>query len=124
MDAILERVRALDAAWREGRYDELRNYFHPDAVIVAPGFAVRVSGRDAVIETYREFATTATTEALDVADPVIDLWGDTAVATARFSITYSMAGKRYHEQGHDILVFQRSGSEWLIVWRTLISNEV
>jgi ketosteroid isomerase-like protein len=123
MDAIRDRVLSLNAAWREGRFDDLRNFFHPDAVIAAPGFATRVTGRDAVIASYREFVAAATIEALDVAEPAIDVWGDTAVATVSFSIVYSMNGKRYDEHGHDVLVFQRAGGEWLIVWRTLISPE-
>jgi len=124
MDAVRERVQSLNAAWREGRFDELRSYFHPDAVIVAPGLEARISGRDAVVESYRNFVATASIEAFELAEPVVDAWGDTAVVTAKFTITYSMDGKRFHEQGHDLLVFQRNGGEWLIVWRTLMSSEV
>ncbi len=124
MDAIRERVQSLNAAWREGRFDDLEGFFHPDAVIVAPGFAARVSGREAVIGTYREFTSNATVEALDIAEPAIDLWDDTAVATARFSITYTMWNKRYREEGHDVLVFRKTEGAWLVVWRTLISSEV
>ena len=124
VEAIRTRVQSLNAAWREKRFDDLRAFFHPDAVIVAPGLEARIAGRDAVVESYRNFVASASIEAFELAEPVVDLWGDPAVVTAKFTITYSMDGKVFHEQGHDLLVFQRQGGEWLIVWRTLMSSEV
>jgi len=124
MHDLRERVLALNAAWRERRFDDLRAYFDPEVVIAAPGFGAHVKGRDAVVESYREFAENATIDVFDLSEPAIDIWGDTAVVTAPYSITYSMHGRTYREHGHDLLVFRRTAGEWLILWRTLTSGEV
>lgn len=121
-ETLRDLVRALSDAWRAGRFDELRRYFHDDAVIVAPGFGARITGADAVIDTYRDFASGAITELLEIGDVVVDLFGDVAVVTAPFTIAYVMSGVRYHEQGHDLVVFRRAGGDWRIVWRTLVAG--
>lgn len=122
-DAIRARIDALNEAWQAGRFDDLGQYFHQDARLVAPGFGSQVSGRDAIVGTYRDFAASATIDSFHLEVPTIQQWGDTAVATTVFSMTYTFGGGTYTESGHDILVLARHDGEWVVVWRTVIAVE-
>lgn len=123
-DAIQQRINALNDAWRDGRFDEVASFFHPRAVLVAPGFSQRVEGRDAIAGTYREFVTNASVDEMSLGDARIDVFGDTAVASMPFTMTYTIGGETYNEAGHDLLTLTREGGVWLIVWRMLLSREV
>jgi uncharacterized protein (TIGR02246 family) len=120
---IRSRIDALNDAWQAGRFDDLGGYFHEDARLVAPGFASQVSGRDAIVGTYRDFAASARIDEFRLDPANIERWGDTAVATSVFNMTYTFSGATYTESGHDILVLARHDGEWIVVWRTVVAVE-
>jgi hypothetical protein len=103
---VLEIVRAINDCWLEGRYDELRTHFAEEMVLAMPGFEDRVEGREAIVDSYRQFG-----------ESVI---GPTAVATASFEIEYVLGGATYREAGTDLLVLQRNAGTWRVVWRTVM----
>jgi uncharacterized protein (TIGR02246 family) len=118
IDSLLER---LTAAWREGRTADLAALFHERVISVPPGFQLRVQGRDAVVQTYEQFVQSAEVVSYDERDVVYDTWGNTAVATYRYEMSWIMDGHRSTEAGHDVLVLARQpDGGWQIVWRTLV----
>jgi hypothetical protein len=100
----------------------MRNALDPEVVLVQPGFSGRTEGRDAAIESYREFVNSAAIHAYEETDLSIDVRGHTAVATYRFEIDYELDGKAVHETGHDLFVFDRFGTRWRAVWRLLLPD--
>jgi ketosteroid isomerase-like protein len=116
---IIATIGRINRAWRTGRVEEMVDAFHDDVVVVQPGFGTRVSGREACVGSYAEFAAAARVLAYDESEHAVDVWGDTAVATYRFRIEYEIEGKSYLEAGHDLLVFIRASDGWRVVWRTL-----
>jgi hypothetical protein len=93
--------------------------FHRDAVIAAPGFTDRIVGRDACVESYRQFTDAATIHAFTDSNHSIDIWDTTAVATYHFEIDYEINGARNIDRGRDLLVLTLESPGWQIVWRTL-----
>jgi ketosteroid isomerase-like protein len=120
--ALWDRVRELNESWTRGDLARLDAYFHPDCVIVAPGFAQRWTGRKACADSYRDFVTQA--KVLDhwQGDADVRIYGETAVVTYRFRIDFEMSGQRQREEGWDLLVFVRDKKDWLVAWRTLIPS--
>lgn len=116
---IIATIGRINRAWRTGRVEELMDAFHEDVVVVQPGFGTWVTGREACVGSYAEFAAAARVHAYDETEHAVDVWGDTAVATYRFRIEYEIDGKTYLETGHDLLVFVRASDGWQVVWRTL-----
>jgi hypothetical protein len=111
---VQEVVSRLSVAWQSRSYAELSGHLDDDVVIVAPGFQGRVEGRNACVESYREFMERVTIERYEQAEPVIDAWEGTAVATYRWEM-------------HDILVLQRRAPAnadvaWRVVWRAITSE--
>ena len=113
----------LTAAWTEERFDELEDILHQSVVFVQPGFAGRVEGRTACVDTYRKFMSSAKLLDYSERDITIDVWGTTAVATYIYDISWEMEGRSRRERGRDLFVFIREESRWQVVWRTIIPVE-
>ena len=120
MDTLQEIVTRINSAWLAGRFDELRDYFHPDVVLAQPGFAKRTVGREALIASYRDFVNSATIHSFTPGEVQIDDSGDSAVTTMPWEMDYTIEGRRYHERGWDLLVFGKREGRWVVVWRTVV----
>jgi hypothetical protein len=124
---VQEVVSRLSVAWQSRSYSELSGYLDDDVVIVAPGFQGRVEGRNACVESYREFMERVTIERYEQAEPVIDVWEGTAVATYRWEMAWTSGGVSNRDIGHDILVLHRRAPAdadvaWRVVWRAITSE--
>ena len=117
---LWERAQQINDCWTRGDLARLESFFHPDMVIVAPGFAQRLTGRKACADSYRDFALRAKMLDFWQGDADVCLYGDAAVVTYRFRIDYEVSGKRQRDEGWDLIVFVRSAKDWLAAWRTLI----
>ncbi len=117
----LETVQRVNRAWRAGDSEALEPLFHPDAVIVQPGFQQRCEGRMACVQSYLDFAAVATVDRLDQFDVDVHVAGDTAVVTYGFRILYTIEDERRFDQGVDVYVLGRGPDRhWRVTWRTLI----
>lgn len=117
-------VRAINDAWRARRYDDIGNLVASDIVMAPPGADLRITGKDAFVQSFRDYDAVATTHEFKPGEPRVDIVGDTAVAMCPFEIVYELHGATYHERGTDLLVFSLSGEEWRVVWRTMSSEPV
>lgn len=117
---IRQLLKSMSEAWVSGHPEELEEYFHEDMVIALPGFGRRGVGKRACVESYKELTSRATIQDFRESDPLIDVWGDTAVASYRFELDYEMSGQEHHDSGQDLFVFARERGNWRAVWRTII----
>jgi len=119
-----ETVRLINRAWRTGDTTEIAELFHPDAVIVHPGFEGRTEGREDCVLSYVDFASQADIRRLEEFDPQVDTVDDTAVVSYGFEIDYEMEGQAFSDSGTDLFVLNRGrDGQWYAVWRTLIMDE-
>ena len=123
-DAALDVVRRLNEAWRAGRAEALASLFHERAVIVDAMHEALAEGREACVESYRTFASSATVEAYEGGAPAVRVFGSTAVVTYPFEMVYRTGGVSYREAGSDALVLTRAGEQWQVVWRQLVWHAV
>ena len=121
-EAIRDIVRRINSLWRSKQYDEIGGLLSEDAVIAPPGFDGRIRGREAFVQSYRDFDLAAKTLEFTPGDPEIDVAGNVAVAACPFFIAYEVEGATYRENGHDMLVLSKSSGQWLVVWRTVQSE--
>lgn len=126
--AVAAAYSRLSAAWRNARYDELASILDEDVVMALPGFAGRVEGRDALVQSYRDFMQRATITHYEEGPPQIDVWGDTAMVTCRWQMRWLDAGDQNEAAGHEAFLFRRlPGSpdpgEWRAVWRTMAVDD-
>ena len=123
-DEIWRAVEASNRAWLDGRARDVAALFADDVVFVAPDQTVALRGRDAMVQSYVDYVAAVTTHAFTVDARAVEVAGDTAVASYRFTVRYEVEGKVEDERGQEILVFARrpdtKDGAWKCVWRTQI----
>ena len=121
---IWELVRRSNRAWMAGAVHEVANLFDDAAVVIAPGFQGRVQGREAIVRSYEDFVHHARTQSFEELEHSVDVFGDTAVVTYRFSIRYTLNGQdgEQEETGQEVLVLRRGPSGWKAIWRTQVAD--
>lgn len=123
MSEVANLRRALDtinSAWTTADVAALRSLFHADMVIVGSGYQQFASGRDACIESYREFSTNAKVLAYEASEPMIQVCADTAVCSYSWTMTWQRTGDPVSDVGTDQFVFTRLGNQWLAVYRLIL----
>lgn len=118
-EAVRRVVRQINELWLSKKYDEIGELLSEHAVIAPPGFGGRVCGREAYIQSYRDYDQVVTTHEFSPGESEIDIVGDVAIAVCPFFVVYEMQGKTHREQGHDVLVLSRAAGKWTVVWRTM-----
>jgi len=118
--SVAEAMRAINQAWLEKRVDDMAPALDPDIVMVFPGFSGRMRGREQFLAGFRDFVQSATIDELHDRGQQIDVVGDNAVVMFPYEMLYSRSGERYRATGRDLWVFQKRGSTWVAVWRTMM----
>ena len=118
-----EAMRHINKAWLNGRVEDLAPMVHAEMVMVFPGFAGRVQGREAFLAGFSDFCQNATVHEFREHDRHVDIAGDVAVVTFRYEMVYERSGKRHRSTGRDLWVFQQQGKAWIAVWRTMFDMD-
>jgi len=113
-------LASISAAWREGHPSSMRDYIHPEIVMVPPGFTAGVRGRDILVSSFEEFSRNAKVLEYEETDEHIDVIGDCAVASFRFRMLYEHTAYREDCSGRDLWVFQRHDDRWVATWRAML----
>ena len=119
-EQIIRTIRASNEAWTSGQPQKVEDFFHPAAVLMMPVTGQRIEGRDAIVASYVDFGRKSVTRDFEEFDHSVDLFGDSAVATYRFRVTYEYDGETHQEEGAEILVFRRMGQSWQVIWRSQV----
>jgi ketosteroid isomerase-like protein len=122
-DGVVETMRQINQAWLNGRVDDLASMVHPDVVMVFPGFAGAVQGRDDFLAGFRDFCQNARVHEFRDHDHQLNVAGDVAVATFRYDMIYERAGTRSRSAGRDLWVLHKQAGNWMAVWRTILEME-
>ena len=91
-EAVRKVIHDINAAWINGHPENIAGRLHEHVVMIQPGFRGRAAGREASVNSYRDFCDQATIHDFKQSDPEIDVFGSTAVATYRFEIPYEIGG--------------------------------
>jgi ketosteroid isomerase-like protein len=120
--AVWDVVRRINASWVAGRADDLATLLREDFVTHAPGADQRQRGRAAAVQSYIDFFNSATIESFEPFDPVVEVFGDTAVVVYRWRIVYTMKLEKpetFRESGSEIFVLARDADGWKAAWRMI-----
>lgn len=120
---IEQLVERLNDTWLNDHLEDMETLFHKQVVMIQPGHQ-KITGREEMIESYRDFIESAEIIDFKIRDVYIDLFETTAIAFYTFRIKYRVETTNYDENGTEILVFNRHNEEWRIVWRNQNPSEV
>jgi ketosteroid isomerase-like protein len=122
-EKIRSLVARMNVAWLKRDIERLNDCFHNDVVIKGPNFQEMARGREACVKSYEDFIGLATVKEFKASEPVIDLFGGTAVASVPWAISYRMNDQDYDESGHDLLVLTREEGQWRVIWRAVVPSQ-
>jgi uncharacterized protein (TIGR02246 family) len=120
--SIWQKVIESNEAWRSGRPEDVGGLFAPEVVMEGADGRVLANGRDAMVASYVEYCRQVKTLALAVRAHAVHVFGDTAVVTYTFEVTYEAGGQTSRESGAERLVLARRGGAWEAVWRLQTST--
>ena len=116
-------LRKLNQAWMNDRASEVRAMLHDDMVIVSSDFQVAATGGDACAQSYSDFTSRAKVTELKESEFSIQSWGDAAMASYRFEISWAMEGETHRDSGRDVYLLVRTGDCWQAAWRMMLPAE-
>jgi hypothetical protein len=112
---IWATVRAMNDAWTKGNPDDLSNFFHRNMVAITATDRLRREGGAACIEGWKGFANAARIRRWEELDPVIHVYGDSAVVAYYFDMSFDMGGQTINLGGRDMFFFVKEDGKWWAV---------
>lgn len=113
-------VRSLTKTWIEKRIEDLYPFFHEDVIVMPPGSDKQISGRDEMVEGYKQFVNKAVVRNFEELNLQVNVFNNTAIANLTFKIVYEIQDKVYSEIGIEVLILNNFNNEWKVIWRTQI----
>lgn len=92
-------LRALNDAWTQGDPDDLVNYFHPNMVAITATDRLRRDGAAECLAGWKGFANATQIHHWTETDPVIHVYGDSAVVAYYFDMSFTMGGQTINMGG-------------------------
>lgn len=112
---IWATVRAMNDAWTRGNPDDLVHYFHPDMLAITPTDRNRLEDGAACIAGWKGFCAMARIHRWQEQEPVIRVYGDSAVVAYYFDMSCDMGGKTVDLGGRDMFFFVKERGRWWAV---------
>ena len=113
---VLDRIQT---AWREGRPEEMSPLLSPDITFVFPGFSMRLTGRDRLIDSYRDFLAGSRLRSYREERRTIEGGPSAALAEIAFDMIYTRAGSDWRSHGIELWALERRAEGWVAYWRTM-----
>jgi hypothetical protein len=113
---VLDRIQT---AWREGRPEEMAPHLSADITFVFPGFSMRLTGRDRLIDSYRDFLAGSRLRSYREERRSIEGGRSAALAEIAFDMTYTRAGSDWRSHGIELWALEQREKGWVAYWRTM-----
>lgn len=114
-DEIWTTVVAMNEAWTKGNPDDLMHYFHRDMVAITASDQMRREGGADCIAGWKGFASEARIHYWREINPLIQVYGNAAVVTYYFDMSFDMKGQTINMGGRDMFFFIKENSRWWAV---------
>jgi ketosteroid isomerase-like protein len=121
-DRITGVIRSLSLAWRESQFDRLEPLFAETVVFQNSKGDRQVEGKEACIQSYRDFMGIAKVLGYEEEEPDIIPFAGFVIANYRWQIDYGMNGGTFHDEGRDWLALTKQDGAWRINWRLSLTE--
>ena len=112
---VWHTLRQLNDCWTQSDGKELVHYFHENIVAITPSDRLRREGRAACVAGWTAFAAYAKIHHWREIDPKIQVYGNTAVVTYYFDMSFDMGGQTIQMGGRDMFTFVKENGQWWAV---------
>ena len=108
-------IRALNDTWTKGNAAELVNFFHPEMVSINPADRKRREGQGACAAAWQLFARQATIQSWQEEEPLIQIFGDSAVVSYYYQLQCTLRGRTLLLTGRELYCLARQEGRWWVV---------
>jgi len=108
-------VKALNETWTKGEAHRLGDYFHPDMVAITATDRDILHGRDVCSAAWRKFAEATTIHYWKELETKVRIFGNTAIVTYYFDMSFDMRGRTIQLGGRDMYVLVKEDGRWWAV---------
>jgi len=115
VDSILAIEKALVRDFNAGKLEDLLAHFHPRVVGFSSTRQERIVGRAAMRKTFDYYYQASPHMKYHIAQPVVHVFGDVAVATFYWTVELGTGRPRHAIHGRGSHVFAKHDGQWLIV---------
>jgi len=115
VQAILKIEKEMVRDFNAGKLDALLAHFHPRVVGFSSTRQERIAGRVAMRKTFDYYHQASSHMKYHIAKPLVQVFGETAVATFYWSVELGTGRPRHSIHGRGSHVFARQNGRWLIV---------
>jgi Domain of unknown function (DUF4440) len=120
MNDIELAIRRINDAWQSSRVADLAHLFHPEMIIAGPGHVIVARGVEECVASYSNFMNICIIHYYRDYNLAIHERDVAAVATYSWEMEYEQNGNRSRETGSDLFVFQKNGTRWEAIWRSVM----
>ncbi len=112
---VWQVVQDMNKTWTTGNPDGLNNFFHRDMVAITATDKLRLEGKDKCVASWKSFSDAAKIRYWKEIDPKVQLYGNTAVVTYYFDMSFDMGGHTINMGGRDMFVMLKEDGKWWAV---------
>ena len=112
---IIDLEEKQVAAFNSGNIDEILNFFYPDIVGFSSTKHERISGLQAMRETFEYYLHEAEKIEYSISEPTVQVFGETAILTYYWLVTLINGSKKQDVKGRGSHVYTRVDGGWNIV---------
>lgn len=114
---VINFVKEMNNVWAvNNNPDDLINYFHPNISQVMPASAFRISGRDNVIKTFKDYLDLVSIKKFESDSFEVEIISDNfAVCSYKYRIVQQSDVETSEHSGMDILTLNKSDNRWKVV---------
>ena len=115
---IWSTIQKMNKCWTCGDPSELEkllDYFHEEMVAITATDKYRLEGKEACFNGWKGFAENTKIHFWKESDPKIQIYGDAAVVTYYFDMSFDMAGQTINMGGRDMFTLIKENGKWLVV---------
>ena len=115
---VWDTIQNLNKCWTCGvssELEKLKDFFHDEMVAITATNKYRLEGKDACFNGWKGFAENAVIHFWEENDPKVRIYGNAAVATYYFDMSFDMDGQTVNMGGSDMFTLIRENGQWWVV---------
>lgn len=113
----------FNQAWTQGKSEDILPLLHQDAIFLAPDLKTEISGKDACLQTIKDYVNNAKTKSFNVTNTKIHIWENTAIVSIDYHVKYEMKNKIHQEASKELWTMSNASGKWQLVWRAMVGND-
>ncbi len=122
-DPIKQLIDDFNTGWTAGIFEKIEPILHEKVIFMAPDLKTWVTGKEACLQSIRDYVNNAKTKVFEVRNKEIQIWDQTAMVSIEYYIEYQMNHENYREKGTEFWTLHKEKDSWQMLWRAMVKNE-